>query len=144
MPFKRVVVQTLLGVAVTIGVTACGGGDGASTAPPVALPAITAFTATPAFVAPGQSSVLNWTATGATTVTAAVGRPIGLVVDTAKVAAESVVSDGQTLQAPPVRLYYSGDNEGRSSANAFQMQFILSDGAWALGSNPERALRLEI
>ncbi len=49
---------------------ACGGGGGGPTPPPppaLPLPAISAFTATPATINPGQSSTLAWTVSGATT-----------------------------------------------------------------------------
>ncbi|MBX3587058.1 MAG: hypothetical protein KF796_10470 [Ramlibacter sp.] len=178
--FCRAAGRCLVGVIASIGAVACGGGGGGTVDPPVALPAISAFTATPATIAPGQSSVLNWTTTFATSVTldqvtvtgqqstvvpaatrtyvlvasnsagtvsatatVMVSRPVGLVADLAKVASGTIVSDLQTLQAPPVRLYFPRDNDGRGANNTFQIQFILSDGAWVLGSNPERALRLE-
>ncbi|MGE3346377.1 MAG: hypothetical protein AB7I35_02965 [Ramlibacter sp.] len=177
--FSRAVGTLLAAMVVAIGVVACGGG-GSPTATPVTLPVITAFAASPPVIAPGQSSTLTWSTTGAeavtldqipttgpsTTVTPAatqtyvlvasnsagsvsatatvtVTRPFGLVADTVKVTPAAILSDQQTLVAPTVRLFFVSDNDGRGAANTFQLQFVLSDGAWALGNNPERALRLQ-
>ncbi|MBX3656705.1 MAG: hypothetical protein KF686_21225 [Ramlibacter sp.] len=171
--------RCLIVMIFALGAAACGGGGG-TVDPPVALPAISAFTATPAMIAPGQSSVLSWTTTFAASVTldqvtvtgqqstvvpaatrtyvlvasnsagtvsatatVMVSRPVGLVADLTKVASGTIVSDLQTLQAPPVRLYLPLDIDGRGTGNTSQIQFILSDGEWVLGSHPERALRLE-
>jgi polyhydroxybutyrate depolymerase len=52
---------------------ACGGGGGGGSTPAPSAPAISAFSASPAQVQPGQSVTLSWTVQGATSVTISPG-----------------------------------------------------------------------
>lgn len=78
-------------------------------------------------------------------VTVAVGAYSGLVAKPAlQVARETLVSDQQTIAAPPVSLRFYSDIDTRGSGGGrFQVQFTLNEGTWVLGAHPERALRLE-
>jgi len=52
---------------------ACGGGGGGGSTPAPSAPAISAFSASPAQVQPGQSVTLSWTVQGATSLTISPG-----------------------------------------------------------------------
>lgn len=66
---SQVVIGTTLGVTLGLGAIGCGGGVTVGSDPSGTAPILSGFTASPASVAPGQSSVLSWTVTGATGLT---------------------------------------------------------------------------
>ncbi len=66
---SQAVIGTTLSVTLGLGAIGCGGGVTLGSDPSGTAPILSGFTASPASIAPGQSSVLSWTVTGATGLT---------------------------------------------------------------------------
>ncbi|HET6421755.1 MAG TPA: hypothetical protein VFG19_16480 [Geobacteraceae bacterium] len=66
--YRASLLMNLIFTPVLLGLLACSGGSGSPNtgSPAAALPVITSFTASPTVIAPGQSSQLAWTVSGAT------------------------------------------------------------------------------
>ena len=91
------IVKRFLGTVCLLLLAACGGGSSASGSGGGTAPAISSFTATPPSIAPGASTTLTWSVSGATSLS--IDEGVGAVTGKTSIAASPSTTTTYTLTA---------------------------------------------